>query len=82
MDMKLTMLRIRSAINYFLTPRSRRAVAITRDGKVYRGTVGYGKCQVCGKNVAKRECDHGVLCTKCDEQIHGSVGGRCEVNEQ
>jgi len=37
-------------------------------------------CNACGKEVANRECDHGLLCDKCDEQVHGSVGGPCDLS--
>lgn len=36
-------------------------------------------CEVCGKNVATRECAHGILCPTCDAGVHGSEDGECEV---
>ncbi len=36
-------------------------------------------CEACRKQVANRECGHGILCDVCDEQVHGSVNGECEV---
>jgi len=34
-------------------------------------------CEACGKNVSTRECDHGILCERCDAEVHGAAGGRC-----
>lgn len=39
-------------------------------------------CNACGTNVANRECAHGILCDTCDEQVHGLVGGVCELEER
>jgi hypothetical protein len=36
-------------------------------------------CEACGKRVANRECAHGILCDKCDKEIHGKKGGPCKV---
>jgi hypothetical protein len=36
-------------------------------------------CEACGKNVANRECAHGILCNKCDKEVHGKKGGPCKV---
>lgn len=77
MDMKLTMIRIKAAIRYFLSRR--KAVAVTRDGRTYYGVDGDDKCEACGRNVAMRECAHGILCTRCDKEMHGSVGGECKI---
>jgi hypothetical protein len=37
-------------------------------------------CEACGKRVAQLECAHGLLCVKCDVQVHGKAG-HCEVDQ-
>jgi hypothetical protein len=39
-------------------------------------------CNACGREVANRECAHGILCDGCDEQVHGAVGAPCEIEKQ
>lgn len=38
-------------------------------------------CEACGRDVANRECSHGILCDTCDEQVHGAVGGPCDFDD-
>lgn len=38
-------------------------------------------CNACGKRTANRECAHGLLCDKCDKEVHGKVNGACELEE-
>lgn len=37
------------------------------------------RCEACGKEVATRECGHGLLCDGCDAEVHGSKNGQCLV---
>jgi hypothetical protein len=39
-------------------------------------------CEACGQDVANRECAHGILCDSCDAEVHGEVGGVCEIQER
>lgn len=34
-------------------------------------------CEACGEQTANRECAHGMLCSTCDEQVHGEIDGPC-----
>jgi len=36
-------------------------------------------CEACKKEVATRECAHGILCDACDESVHGEIEGPCEL---
>ena len=38
-------------------------------------------CEACGQEVANRECAHGILCDKCDKQVHGGVGAPCDLEK-
>jgi hypothetical protein len=38
-------------------------------------------CEACGKEVAIRECAHGILCGACDRDVHGDNFAHCDVND-
>ena len=39
-------------------------------------------CEACGREVANRECAHGILCDACDEAVHGEIDGPCELESK
>lgn len=38
-------------------------------------------CEACGTNPAIRECNHGILCSTCDKQVHGVENGKCILDD-